>query len=120
MVPMLALNVMVVHIQAKLSSQHSCGMQLQAGFTLQQGTFHGPLLALFVIAVHIQARLYSPAVACSRLQVAFSSTAHFMAPMLAFIVMVGHTQAKLYSQHSCGMQSHAGCTGHISWCLCWP
>ena len=58
MVPMLALIVMVVDIQARLYSQHSCGMQSYAGCTLQQGTFHGPLLALSVMAFHIQAKLY--------------------------------------------------------------
>jgi hypothetical protein len=32
--------VIVVHIQAKLYSQHSCGMLSHAGCSLQLGTFH--------------------------------------------------------------------------------
>ena len=69
-----------------------------------------PMLALIVMVVHIQGKLtHSTAVACCRMQVASCNKAHFMVPMLALIVIAVHIQAKLLSQHSCGMQSHAGC-----------
>jgi hypothetical protein len=110
MMPMLALIVAFVHIQAKLYSQHSCGMLSHAGCLLSnKAHFMMPMLALIVTFVDNQAKLYFTA----QLWHAFACRLHLatrhISCCLCWLACASLTKPSCVSQHSCGMLSHAGC-----------